>query len=71
MDLQDEIKRLEKNLSRNRSELSSFESKLGNEKFINNAPQEVVEEARSRAITLSEESIKIRRSIERLSQMID
>ena len=34
MDLKDEIKRLEKNLSRNRSDLSSFESKLGNEKFI-------------------------------------
>ena len=48
IDLNAELKRLEKKISTLNSEVSRLERKLSNEKFINQAPEDVVEETREK-----------------------
>jgi len=48
IDLITELKRLEKKISTLNSEVSRLERKLSNEKFINQAPEDVVEETREK-----------------------
>ncbi len=48
IDISEELARLEKQLDREQKGLSSVEKKLANEKFVNNAPSEVVDKERTR-----------------------
>ncbi len=48
IDIREELVRLEKQLEREHKGLSAVERKLANEKFVSNAPTEVVEKERSR-----------------------
>lgn len=48
IDLDEQIKRIEKDLSKTKQEKEKFEKKLGNPKFADNAPKEVVEETREK-----------------------
>ena len=66
-----ERSRLLKGLDKLQKERVACESKLQNEKFINNAPKNVVEENRSRTVKISEEIENIKGSILRLDQMTD
>ena len=60
IDIDEEIKRQEKKLSKVLNEKNSLEGRLKNEKFVANAPKELVEESKARIEELSqaEESIK-------------
>lgn len=54
MDIQDQVNRLEKDLSKSQDEYKKYEAKLNNPKFINNAKDEVVAEVKENASTLKE-----------------
>ena len=71
IDIALERSRLLKGLDKLQKERVACESKLQNEKFINNAPKNVVEENRSRTVKISEEIENIKGSILRLDQMTD
>ena len=60
INIEEEIKRQEKKLSKVLNEKGSLEGRLKNEKFVANAPKELVEESKARIEELSqtEESIK-------------
>ena len=60
IDIDEEIKRQEKKLSKVQNEKGSLEGRLKNEKFVANAPKELVEQSKARIEELSqtEESIK-------------
>ena len=49
IDLEDQIKRLEKDLKKAQKEFDKLTSKSTNERFISNAPPEVVEEVKIKA----------------------
>ena len=71
IDITLERSRLLKGLDKLQKERVACESKSQNEKFINNAPKNVVEENRSRTVKISEEIENIKGSILRLDQMTD
>ena len=48
IDLDKEKERLEKEIKRLEGSLAGIEKKLNNEKFVNNAPQEVVEKEKTK-----------------------
>lgn len=54
IDLNDQIKRLEKELSKAQGELMGLEKKLGNEKFVANAPKELIVESQEKSVILKE-----------------
>ena len=60
IDIDEEIKRQEKKLSKVQNEKGSLEGRLKNEKFVANAPKELVEQSKARIEELSqtEKSIK-------------
>ena len=50
IDLDKERERLRKEITRLQSEVAKADQKLGNEKFVANAPPEVIEEHRARKV---------------------
>ena len=50
VNVDEELARLEKQLARERAELKKSESKLGNSRFVENAPAAVVEQERERLV---------------------
>jgi valyl-tRNA synthetase len=51
VDVEEELSRLNRQLDRENSELSKSESKLGNRRFVENAPEAVVEQERQRLVS--------------------
>jgi valyl-tRNA synthetase len=69
VNLQEEIKRLEKEIGKATNELASVQRKLSDPKFLERAPEEVVEKDRDRAGQLEEKRQSLERSLERLRQI--
>jgi valyl-tRNA synthetase len=69
VNLQEETKRLEKEIGKAASELASVQRKLSDPKFLERAPEEVVEKDRDRATQLEEKRQSLERSLERLRQI--
>ena len=67
IDIQKEIERRNKKNQKLEAELNSLEGRLKNEKFINSAPKEVVEQTRARADEIKSEIKAIKELIEKLS----
>ena len=61
-----EIAKLQKELAGVEKEATSLASKLGNERFVDNAPAPVVDEARARAAQLAERRQKLLASLAEL-----
>jgi len=69
IDVEAERARLEKALGKLEKEASGLRKKLGNEKFLANAPQEVVETQRERLGALDEEMATLRAAQERIAAL--
>src|SRR5690606_22786799 len=67
VDLNEERARLEKEVEKNQKALGGIEKKLGNAKFVDNAPAEVVERERERIKELSVTVERQRALLARLS----
>ncbi|MCX7674587.1 MAG: class I tRNA ligase family protein, partial [Bdellovibrionaceae bacterium] len=66
IDLEEEIKRLEKNLLKVNQSLGALVARLGNEKFIKNADPEVVESDKAQAVQLRFQKESLEQAIVRL-----
>ncbi|MGM0649543.1 MAG: hypothetical protein ACQES1_03435, partial [Bacteroidota bacterium] len=55
---EEEIKKLEKDLNYNKGFLKTVMKKLGNERFVNNAPEQVVEKEKQKKAD-AEENIRL------------
>ncbi|RMD54058.1 MAG: valine--tRNA ligase, partial [Nitrospirae bacterium] len=71
LDIDTEIKRLEKELKKRQESIKIIQNKLANESFITKAPPKVVEKERKRLEELSTEAERFKDNIERLSQWKD
>jgi len=69
VNLQEETKRLEKEIGKVANEFAGVQRKLSDPKFIERAPEEVVEKDRDRAAQLEEKRQSLERSLERLRQI--
>ena len=69
IDLQEESRRLEREIARVNSDLAGVQKKLTDTKFMERAPQEVVEKERGKATQLEEKKQALGRSLERLRQL--
>ncbi|MBT8380237.1 MAG: valine--tRNA ligase [Ignavibacteria bacterium] len=67
IDLNVERKRLQKEITRLESSLAGIEKKLSNEKFVNNAPEDVVERERSKQKDWSENVTKLKEILTNLN----
>jgi valyl-tRNA synthetase len=67
IDVAEEKARLEKVLEKLGKEIGGLNGRLNNPKFIESAPEEIVEEARENLSTREEEADKIKAALERLS----
>ncbi len=54
IDLEEQVKRLTKELDKTTNELTKLEKKLGNAKFVDNAPDEVISEVKEKAAAFKE-----------------
>jgi len=68
LDIDFEIKRLEKDMEALQKNLSVNLAKLANESFINRAPAEVVEQEKQRSIEAQTQIARIKKNIENLSR---
>ncbi|MCD6449507.1 MAG: valine--tRNA ligase [Thermotogaceae bacterium] len=59
IDLESEVKRLEKKIKKLQKDKEMFEKKLSNEKFLKNAPEEVVQEAKEKLEAIKEQLERI------------
>jgi len=59
LDIDAEIQRLNKELGKLDKEIATIEKKLGNEKFISRAPEDVIEEQKSRLADYQEKREKL------------
>jgi valyl-tRNA synthetase len=66
IDIQNEIKRLEKKLSKRVEEVERFRKKLSNEQFLKNAPEEIIEETKEKLQDANTSKKKLERLIEDL-----
>jgi valyl-tRNA synthetase len=69
VNLQEESKRLEKEISKITNDLTNVQRKLNDSKFVERAPEEVVEEQRERAVQFEEKRQSLEKSLERLRQI--
>jgi valyl-tRNA synthetase len=69
VNLQEEVKRLEREVGKVTTDLMNIQRKLGDAQFIERAPEEVVEKERDRAAQLEEKRLSLERSLERLRQI--
>lgn len=70
MDVAAEKARLEKEIANLDKIIGGKEKKLSNEKFINNAPKEVVETERQKVAEMSEKNAKFKEALERLNKAL-
>ena len=69
VNLFEESKRIEKEIGKVVNDLAGVQRKLGDAKFIERAPEEVVEEQRDRATQLEEKRVTLEKNLERLRQI--
>ena len=69
IDVDAEKARLSKALERNAKELGGLKGRLGNAKFVANAPEEVVAEAKARMAELEDEAAKLKAATARLAEL--
>ena len=69
VNLFEESKRIEKEIGKVVNDLAGVQRKLGDAKFIERAPEEVVEEQRERATQLEEKRVTLEKNLERLRQI--
>ncbi len=68
VDLDEEAKRLAREIGKVSGELAGVERKLGDRKFRERAPEEIVEEQEQRAATLNEKKATLERSLRTLEE---
>ena len=68
IDLAAERARLEKELGKADADIKRVDAKLSNEKFVANAPEELVEEEKEKRAAAQERRAKILEAIERLKK---
>ena len=66
IDLAAETTRLDKELARAEGDIARVDAKLGNEKFVSNAPEEVIDEQREKRDEAEMRKTKIVEALERL-----
>jgi valyl-tRNA synthetase len=66
IDVEAEIDRLEKQRDKVSSELGRSNAKLGNEKFVNNAPEAVVTQERQRVVEFEQQIVQLDEQLARL-----
>jgi len=69
VNLQEENKRLEREIGKVANDLTGVQRKLDDAKFVERAPEEVVEKERERAAQLEEKRQSLEKSLERLRQI--
>ncbi len=69
IDIDEEKARLEKSLGKLAKELGGLRGRLNNPKFIESAPEEVVDEARENLAAREEEDARIRSALDRLAEL--
>ncbi len=69
IDVDEEKARLKKSLDKIEKEIKGLSSKLGNEKFVANAPEEIVEDNRARLAQAEDEAAKLSAALSRLSKI--
>jgi valyl-tRNA synthetase len=69
IDISEELARLEKQLEREHKGLTAVEKKLANERFVNNAPAEVVEKERTRLDEHEAKVSELTTQIDKLKQL--
>ncbi len=67
IDLTEEKARLEKEIAKQTSEIERFEKKLGNEKFVARAPEEVIATERQKLSDAQQTKVKLEEAHERLA----
>jgi len=71
VNVEDELARLGKLLEREQAELKKSEGKLGNSKFVNNAPEAVVEQERQRLDEFRTRVAGFKEQIKKLERLLD
>jgi len=71
IDLAKEENRLEKEIAKLASELAFVTKKLGNEEFLNKAPQQVVEKTKEKYARMAEKQQKLRSNLDRIKNIAD
>jgi valyl-tRNA synthetase len=69
IDVEAEKARLEKTLGKLEKELGGLRGRLNNPKFVESAPEDVVEETRENLALREEEEIKLRAALQRLAEL--
>ena len=69
IDFEKEIFRLEKELEKNTRELVGVQKRLGNESFLEKAPQEVIDKVHARHGALTEKNEKLAANLQRIQEM--
>jgi len=70
IDLSAEKTRLDKELAKAEADIKRVDAKLGNEKFVANAPEEIVEEEKEKRDAAVTRKAKIVEALERLNHAI-
>lgn len=66
VDIQEEIERLEKELTKWQSEIDRVEKKLSNERFVSNAPDKIVEEEKAKEKDYKDKYESVSRQLEKM-----
>lgn len=69
VDFKEEIKRLEKEQSKWKSEITRVEKKLANEKFVQNAPDSIVEEERAKGREYQDKYDSVTRQLAKMKEI--
>jgi valyl-tRNA synthetase len=69
IDVAAERSRLEKQVQRAETDLGRTRAKLGNEKFVNNAPADVVTQEQQRAAEFARTIEQLREQLEKLAEL--
>jgi len=70
VDLEDELSRLGKLLEREQADMKKSEAKLGNSRFVDNAPPEVVEQEQQRLAAHSTKVGSFKAQIKKLEKLL-
>ncbi len=69
IDVDAERARLEKQKQKAETDLAKTQAKLGNDKFVNNAPAEVVTQERQRAVDFEKTIAQLDEQLEKLAEL--
>jgi valyl-tRNA synthetase len=69
IDVAEEKARLEKSLQKLAKEIGGMKGRLGNPKFVESAPEEVVEETRANLAAREDEAAKLQEAMDRLAEL--